>query len=149
MSEWTLPRTCVVCGSSYTLESHGSEDARSTAKSLEGGMDPSTMPSVISRCPGCVNTKQLSEREAVAAALAIGMNADEEAAERNRVYMKWAGVFLAFLGLAGLVMTIAYAQLKGSEFNPAVLIALCGAGLLGGIALLAYTKLSERKGKIL
>ena len=149
MSEWTKPRTCVACGSSYTLESHGSGEARSTATALESGLDPSSMPAVISRCPGCMNTKQMSEHEAVAAALAIGMEADGEALENYRVYMRWAGVCMALLGLSGFVMALAYAQLKGGEFNPSVLMGLCVAGLVAGIGLFAYSKLSEGKGKLL
>jgi hypothetical protein len=111
-------------------------------------MDPAALSAVISRCPGCIDTKQMSEQKAVAAALAIGMEADEEALERNRAYMKWAGAFLALHSVSGIVMAFAYAQLKAGEFNPAGLMGLCGIGLLAGIGLFAYLKLSGEKEKL-
>ena len=146
MSEWAKPRTCMACGSSYTLESHGSEEAQSTAKALENGIDPSTLPPVISRCPGCMNMKMMSEQEAVAAAMLIGAEADEEGAESVREYLKLTGVLFGVLSICGMFITIAFAKLKKeADFHPAGILTLCAVGLLVGVALIAYAKLSGKK----
>jgi hypothetical protein len=136
----------MACGSSYTLESHGSEEAQSTAKALENGIDPSTLPPVISRCPGCMNAKLMSEQEAVAAAMLIGAEADKEGAESVREYLKLTGVLFGVLSICGMFITIAFEKLKKEgDFHPAGFLTLCLVGALAGAGLIAYAKLSGKK----
>jgi hypothetical protein len=136
----------MACGNSYTLESHGSEDAQSTAKALENGIDPSTLPPVISRCPGCMNTKLMSEQEAVAAAMLIGAEADKEGAESVREYLKLTGALLGVLSIAGIFITIFFEKLKKEgDFHPAGFLTLCVVGVLVGAGLFFYAKRSGKK----
>ena len=56
MSEWTKTRTCEKCGKTFSLSDYGSETARATAASVEGGLrsyDKKANYIILDDCPAC------------------------------------------------------------------------------------------------
>lgn len=145
-NEWTKNRLCAVCGGPFSLEAHGTAEAQSAAQFLQQGiLNAAELPPLISRCPKCLNTGQLSEREAVAAVREMGLELEADDSQQTLQIVRQGGVLVSLLGATGLLLVFAFARLTKGEFNPtfyyAVFALLTVAGV--GAAAWAFIRLDQ------
>jgi len=154
-NEWSKNRLCAVCGGSFTLRVHGTAEARSAAQFLQQGiLNAAELPPLISRCPNCLDTGKISEREAVAAVREMGLALDSDDSQHTLRYVRQGGVLAGLLGVTGLLLTFGFGSLKKAVPDYLLYFALFGLLTLAGFgaAAWAFARLRElesgrRKGR--
>lgn len=145
MNEWTKRRTCSVCGEAYTLNDHDAEIAGAAAAAIvHSPSDLSFLPVAAVRCPECLATNVVDEQSAVAAAMRIG----EEFQDESRAMVHWyafrIGTFTGVLGATGLLMLLGYTQLRRGDFDPTFLAFMLLAATGVGVATASWAFVQNR-----
>lgn len=131
-NQWTRERRCVVCGATFSLASHGTDEAKYAAKHLqEGTLDPSVLPPVVSKCGDCLAGRtpvrgpakpatiiDAKEQQAVAQALAIGQQMSRSNYQEVYYYGKRIGFFVGLLSIGGIALVAGYKMLNPETFQP-------------------------------
>lgn len=145
MDEWTKRRTCSVCGEAYTLHDHDADVAAPAATALaHNPSDLSFLPAAAVRCGECLVADLVDEQTAVAVAMRIG----EEYQDESRAMVHWyafrVGTFTGVLGAIGLLMLLGYTQLRRGAFDPTFLafVLLCATGI--GVATASWAFVQGR-----
>ena len=145
-NEWSKSRRCASCGASFSLETHGSPEARSAAEFLQQGiLNAAELPPLISRCPKCLSTGKMSEREAVALVREMGLEMESGDSQRTHRYIRQGGMLGAILSAMGLLLAFAYARLRQGDYNPTFFYGLFTLMTLAGIgaSVWAHTRLRQ------
>lgn len=145
-NEWTKNRLCAVCGGSFNLEAHGSAEAKSAAEFLQQGiLNAAELPPLIARCPSCLDTGKLSEREAVAAVRDMGVDMEVDDTQQTLRYVRQVGVLVALVSATGLLLAFAYARLRQGEYDPTFFYVLFAVTTSAGISAGVYAVIRLRE----
>jgi len=91
--------------------------------------------------------QSVAEQQAIAAALMLGDQMRRENRSQVYFYVQRIGLFVAVLGMMGMVMLFGYTQLSKGEFNPMIGMILLGLVMAGGASTSYWGYVQSRHAK--